>query len=88
MKKLLQKLIMKLYWKLGCHTIEPFAHQLVLYAIPKPLREKDIVTIMYAFKNNINNQRTELVEICYAKLPEKEVFEFDNIDEILKEWKL
>lgn len=75
MKKLLQKLVMKLYWKLQCNQLESFADQLCIYFIPKELSEKETTVIIFEIKEKIN----QWVEIQSCVFPEKKINKFNEL---------
>lgn len=84
MKKFIQKIIIKLYWKFNCHTIESFASQLVVYAIPAKISKMQMTSILGQVTNNINEQNRnyefKIKPIAGCVFPEKKIEIFDNLD--------
>jgi hypothetical protein len=47
MRRMFKKIIKWLYWKLKCNKEEPWASQIVLYAIPHKMSKKEITTFIF-----------------------------------------
>ena len=81
MKRILQKLIIWAYWKLNCHTIEPFSDQLLMYAIPAKMTREQMTTLCLQVKKQMIGTKLEwdLLPIAGCSFPKKHI---DNFNEI------
>jgi len=59
-KKLLRKMLIWAYWHFKCHRDEPWADQLLLYAIPRAVRP-NYGLIALEIRDIINNQRVDVL---------------------------
>ena len=52
MKNLIKRLVIKLYWRLNCHTLEPFSDQILVNVVPGSVKSKrDLTTIVFQLKH-------------------------------------
>ena len=83
MKKFLQKIVKKLYWKLNCHTTEPWANQLVLYTLPYKLCDREITVLAMHLNSRLN--KFEPLVACHFPHQELEVYKKMELNEL--NWK-
>jgi hypothetical protein len=87
MNKIIRKIIKYLYWKFKCNQDESWAHQMLLYIVPKNIRAKKACFILAQIESNIIEQvNKKQISIPDSKISLIGINNFpENKPEIVKE---
>jgi len=77
MKKVLQKIIIWIYWKLNCHTKDSYAAEMCLYVLPYKMQKQDM-TVFVGELNRMIKQADPLRSSAWGTFPDKIIHNFES----------